>query len=348
MRYLLVNHVAFFKSAKPGHVLMGDMWLEDLRAQRDAIAAVGGTLIVAVPLGDADDEPDLSESSRSGSFNLVDVRPEDHGFAYAIHPMFDEPEESPPERPANPADRAKEKLDEFRMHAELAAVFEAHRKFGAAIVPGLNPELARDVQKTMAWLEKSRAADTPLLPDSGAPDATRLLSLPRTNGPSTNDYHVHRRPGETMIVRWLADDQVGSFYERMQAHFNAALSQFREEERQSQGWKQDPDTLTYLEALDAIDVRMADRYLRDAIRTHSVFVLSTQTADEMDITHLCDYVMGVPAADVVGAVSAPPDDGPTERDRAWFFKLFSLRGMSETVERICFFTYLQKSDDSAW
>ena len=51
--------------------------------------------------------------------------------------------------------------------------------------------------------------------------------------------------------------------------------------------------------------------------------------------------------------SAPPDS-PTdfdklsagERDRAWFFKLFSLRGMVEGEERMCFFTYLQKSEDT--
>jgi hypothetical protein len=49
----------------------------------------------------------------------------------------------------------------------------------------------------------------------------------------------------------------------------------------------------------------------------------------------------------VGAASAPPE-APTERDRAWFFKLFSLRGMNEGAERLCFFTYLQKTDESDW
>ena len=90
---------------------------------------------------------------------------------------------------------------------------------------------------------------------------------------------------------------------------------------------------------------MAERYLRDLIRKHNLYVLSTQAADEMDILHLCDYVMGVPAAEVVGPASAPPEE-PTERDRAWFFKLFSLRGMHEGVEQMCFFTYLQKSEDT--
>lgn len=82
MRYLLVNHVAFFKSNKPGHVLMGDMWLEDLRAQAEAIAGVGGQLSVAVPLDDSGAKRNGSGSNRSGSFNLVEVRPEDHGFTY--------------------------------------------------------------------------------------------------------------------------------------------------------------------------------------------------------------------------------------------------------------------------
>jgi hypothetical protein len=124
-----------------------------------------------------------------------------------------------------------------------------------------------------------------------------------------------------------------------------ALNQYRQEERQTHGWKQDRKTLAYLAALDAIDVRLADRYLRDVIRKQHVFVLSTLTADEMDILHLCEYVMGVPAANIVGAASSPPDE-PTERDRAWFFKLFSLCGMNEGVEQMCLFTYLQKSDDT--
>jgi hypothetical protein len=161
-----------------------------------------------------------------------------------------------------------------------------------------------------------------------------------------------------MIVRWLAGtgtgtgagagEQVESFYARMQAHFDAALNQFREEERQALAWKQDPKTLAYLDALDAIDVKMADRYLRDVIRQHGLFVLSTQAADEIDIVHLCDYLMGVPPAEVVGAASAPPEDGATEQDRAWFFKLFALRGVIDGEERMCFFTFLQKSEESAW
>ena len=259
--------------------------------------------------------------------------------------MFDEPNESPAERSVNPAERAREKSDEFRMHAELAAVFEGRRKFDAELLPGLDAEVARDVQRGVGRLEKAKSADSPVLPEQSAGDAAALLDLPSARGLSTNDYHVHRRPGEVMIVRWLAGEQVETFYGRLQAHFDAALEGCREDERQAHEWKQDPEAKAYLAALDAIEVRMADRYLRDVIRKHNLFVLSTQAADEINIAYLCDYVMGVPAAEVVGAASAPPDE-PTERDLAWFFKLFSLRGMKDGTERMCFFTYLQKSDDS--
>ena len=83
--------------------------------------------------------------------------------------------------------------------------------------------------------------------------------------------------------------------------------------------------------------------MRALIREHRIFVLSTQSADEMNIAYLCDYVMGVPAIDLVGKASAPPDE-PTERDLSWFFKLFSLRGIDGDEERMCFFAFLQKSD----
>jgi hypothetical protein len=267
---------------------------------------------------------------------------ESFGFPPA---MFDEPEEQSSERIADPLQRAREKFDEFRMHAELAAVFEGCRKFDAELKPGLDADLARDVQKRIAKLEKAKTPDVPLIAPEAADDAGALLRLPTTNGLSTNDYHIQRRPGEALVIRWLSGDRVETFYDRFQAHFDAALKHYREEERQSKGWKQDADTLKYLEALDAFDVKMADRYLRQIIRQHKVFVLSTQTADEIDILHLCDYLMGVDAADLVGKASSPPDE-PTERDRAWFFKLFSLRGIDADQERMCFFTYLQKAEET--
>ena len=261
--------------------------------------------------------------------------------------MFDEPEESPTERDVNPADRAREKADEFRMHAELAAVFEGTRKFDAGLRPELEPQLARDIQRTMGRLDKSRPAESGVLPPESAPDAAALLDFPKARGLPTNDYHLYRRPGEVVIVRWLHGAEVEQFYERLQAHFDAALEGFKEDERQATEWKQDADARAYLAALDEIEVKMADRYLRDLIRKHNLFVLSTQAADELNIAYLCDYVMGVPAIEVVGRASAPPTD-PTDKDLAWFFKLFCLRGMKADVERMCFFTYLQKSDDDPW
>ena len=254
--------------------------------------------------------------------------------------MFDEPMEDPAEPTLNPADRAREKADEFRVHAQLAAVFEGVRKFDARIIPGLNPETARDIQRTMGRLEKAKPADTPILPKESTTDAAGLLNLPKTRDLSTNDYHVHRRPGEVMIVRWLAGEEVEKFYERLQAHFDAALSGFIEDERANE-WKLDEKAQAFLTALESVKVNMAERLLRDPIRKLNIFVLSTQTADEINISYLCDHIMGVSAAELVGEQSAPPDE-PSESDLAWFFKLFALRGMRDGVEQMCFFTFMQK------
>src|SRR3954471_16126158 len=142
--------------------------------------------------------------------------------------MFDEPEESPEEKALNATARAKDKTDEFRMAAELFAVFEATRKFDAQIRPDLEPDLAREVQRTMARLEKGKSAGSPILPESATADAARLLDLANARELPTNDYHIHRRPGEVMIVRWIEGEQVETFYERLQAHFDAAMEGFRE------------------------------------------------------------------------------------------------------------------------
>jgi len=258
--------------------------------------------------------------------------------------MFDEPSETPEPHAIDPAQRAKEKSDEFRMHAELAAVFEGVRKFDAQVRPTLDPQLARDVQRKIGKLEKEKIADTPVIKDEANPQAAELLDIPAMAQIATNDYHLWRRPGEVMIFRWLAGDEVDSFYARLQAHFDAGLEAYREDQRNTHGWKQDPQTLAYLDALEKLQIKMEERYLRPQIREHKIFVLSTQTADEMDILHLTDYIMGVSAEEIVGINSAPPDE-PTEQDRAWFFKLFSVRGGKDDEERMLFFTYLQKTDD---
>jgi hypothetical protein len=258
--------------------------------------------------------------------------------------MFDEPEESPAEEARNPADRAREKADEFRMHAELAAVFEGPRKFHAELRPGLSADIARDVQRIIGKLEKAKVPETPVIGEAVTADAQRILTLCDTADLPTGDYHIHRRPGEVMMLRWLKGDEVEIYYERLQAHFDAALEGFKEDERQAKEWKQDPQTQSYLASLDKIEVKMAERYLRDLIRQHNLFVLSTQTADEINIAYLADTIMGVAPAEIVGEQSAPPDE-PTEQDLAWFFKLFALRGIVDGVERMCFFTFLQKTEE---
>src|SRR4051794_32158473 len=62
--------------------MVGDMWLEDLRAQSKAIREAGMELIVSTPLLD---QLDLTNS---GSFNAVEVRPADVGFRYEPLPFF--------------------------------------------------------------------------------------------------------------------------------------------------------------------------------------------------------------------------------------------------------------------
>jgi hypothetical protein len=259
--------------------------------------------------------------------------------------MYEEPEERPADRVVSPVDRAREKSDEFRMHAELAAVFEGHRKFDVAIQTNLSAELAREIQRAVGRLEKARSVESPLLPEGSKEEAAAVLKMAETKGLSTNDYHVYHRPGEAMIVRWLRGEEVETYYERLQAHFDAALEGYRDDERAALGWKQDAASGAYLEALEKIDVKMAERYLREPIKAHGLFVLSTQVADEINISYLCEEIMGASPERVVGEASAPPMDGATEQDLAWFFKLFALRGVREGVEEMCFFAYLQKTEE---
>src|SRR5689334_767174 len=112
--------------------------------------------------------------------------------------MFDEPEEKPEPHPIDPVQRAKEKTDELRVHAELVAVFEGIRKFDAQVRAGLDPQIARDAQKTMGKLDRMKVPDAPVINEEGMPQAASLLDVPTTHDLSTNDYHVYHRPGETM------------------------------------------------------------------------------------------------------------------------------------------------------
>jgi glycosyltransferase involved in cell wall biosynthesis len=58
------------------------MWLEDLRAQAKAIAGAGMELIVATPM------IDKLDLTTSGSFNAIEIRPQDHGFRYEPLPFY--------------------------------------------------------------------------------------------------------------------------------------------------------------------------------------------------------------------------------------------------------------------
>ena len=245
----------------------------------------------------------------------------------------------------SPEAKAGEKVAELRMHSELAAIFEGPRKFDASVV-ALDPDVARDVQRAIAKFERSKIKATPVLEPDALGEAQRILALPADSSAAltTSDYHVYRRPGEVMMVRWLAAEEVDTFYGRYQAHCDAALGGSRDDERSSLAWRGDAQTTAYLAALDAAELNAEALYFREPVRKHGICVLSTTVADEMNIRFLCGHLMGVEVEEVTGAASAPGDDA-TDRDLAWYFKLFSLRGSVEDVERICFFAFLQKSDD---
>jgi hypothetical protein len=256
--------------------------------------------------------------------------------------MFDEPTEPRGERATAPEQRAREKADELRMHAELAAIYEGPRKFDAEVCVGLDAEVVRDVQRSMAKLARERVQETPVITPASMPEAVRILTLNEASHLATSDYHVYQRPAEVMIVRWLAGDEVQTFYDRLQAHFDAAIAQVRDDERNNHGWKNEPGIAAYLDALDNLEISMAERYLREPIRKHGLFVCSSWSADEINILFLANHLMGVDVERIVGKVFAPADESD-ESQLAWYFKVFALRGKVEGVERMCFFTFLQKS-----
>lgn len=247
-------------------------------------------------------------------------------------------------------DRAKEKAESLRQHAELAAIFEGPRKFDAEL-HDLAASLARDVQQRLAKLAKAKQAGShqlgAILPPELFDEAAHLLDLHETEDLPTGDYHVYRRPGEVMILRWLASDvEVASFYERMQAHFDAGLEGAIEDE-EGNAWKNDERTNAYRAALEKLKLDTAERYLREPMRKHDLFVLNTLSADAINILFLTDTLMGIGPATVVGDAFSPPDD-PSESDLSWFFKLFSLRGSVDKAEKMLFFAFLQKTDDDAF
>ena len=82
MRYLLVNHIPIGRGTTPGSYVFGDMWLEDLRAQADALAGAGMRLTLAAPLVDQ-----LAPMS-GGSFNNTQIVPSERGFDFFPLPFY--------------------------------------------------------------------------------------------------------------------------------------------------------------------------------------------------------------------------------------------------------------------
>jgi glycosyltransferase involved in cell wall biosynthesis len=82
MRYLLVSHVPLGRAKTPGTFLIGDLWLEDLRAQTAALREQGVALILASPLMDE------LNTALTGSFNVVEVSPTEVGFEYQPLPFY--------------------------------------------------------------------------------------------------------------------------------------------------------------------------------------------------------------------------------------------------------------------
>lgn len=258
--------------------------------------------------------------------------------------MYDDPDERKDDRAVAPETRVAEKLDELRIHADLCAIFEGTRKFDAQVKTEIDSDLIRDVQQIVAKLEKSKRPGKPFLTPARALGASSLFASLEEQGVSTSDYHVLRRPGEVMIVRWIKGEQVETFYKRLQAHMDVAIKQTREDERQALGWKNDPSTNAYLDALDVAELDMQKWWMRDLLKDHELATVRTQTADEISITYITDFIMGVGAAALVGEEFAP-SSGADDSELAWFFKLFSLCGANEGVEHIVFFVFLQKTED---
>jgi glycosyltransferase involved in cell wall biosynthesis len=81
--YLLVNHVQFARRNEPGHYEVGDLWLQDLRAQAKAIRDAGMRLIVATPCVDPPIDPGFS-----GSFSASEIHIEQEDFDYIPLPFY--------------------------------------------------------------------------------------------------------------------------------------------------------------------------------------------------------------------------------------------------------------------
>lgn len=82
MVYLLINHVPFGAGNRPSQFCVGDLFLQDLRAQARAIQDTGGKLVVATPL------VKQLDAMSGGSFNTVQIDPAEHDFTYVPLPRY--------------------------------------------------------------------------------------------------------------------------------------------------------------------------------------------------------------------------------------------------------------------
>jgi len=145
-------------------------------------------------------QPKAVESSGAGQSGAIAVSwmsEAERRFGYLIVPMFDEPEDDPSSVPATRRS-ARKNPTSSACTRNWPPFFEGNRKFDAEILSRLDAEVAREVQRTMARLEKSKSADSPDRAGAIAADAADLLNFPRTRDLSTNNYHIHRRPAK----RW--------------------------------------------------------------------------------------------------------------------------------------------------
>lgn len=82
MVYLLINHVPLGRGSSPDRFFVGDLFLQDLRAQARAIHSTGGRLIVATPC------VDRLDPQAGGSFNTLEIIPDEHWFEYIPLPRY--------------------------------------------------------------------------------------------------------------------------------------------------------------------------------------------------------------------------------------------------------------------
>lgn len=295
--------------------------------------------------------------------------------------MFDDPDDASQSRRVGPEQAAAEKLEELRMYAELAAVFEGTARFGHAVRHDLPARVARQLQRGMVTLERARDGSVQLIPPEQVPLAHELLRLHRLEQLTLCDYHGCGESGELHIARWVAGSDFDTVFERLQAHFESMLEGHIEEEREARGWRGDPYVSAYLAALERLKPDLPTRYLLPYLRSGAVpACLSTHTVDNLSVSFLCSTVMQIDAPvlfapwhnmtaeeaaeyfadidddEVIASMlklgrepGSEPDDLPPVdlsalTDPPWlshYFKLFLLRGMVDQSLVACFYAFFQ-------